>query len=87
MSNAQTSNTATATIDGNHLHLSVSSADECIGLLTAMRPYLLDFRCLRGTMNDVFLTLTGHNENGTVETDQTTTPNPTPATTSKESRS
>lgn len=87
VSNAQTSNTATATIDGNHLHLSVSSADECIGLLTAMRPYLLDFRCLRGTMNDVFLTLTGHNENGTVETDQTTTPNPTPATTSKESRS
>lgn len=101
--------TAVATIDGNHLHLSVSSADECIGLLAAMRPYMLDFRCLRGTMNDVFLTLTGHNENGedvssaispeaanaagnanensTVDADQTTTPNPTSATTSKESRS
>jgi multidrug/hemolysin transport system ATP-binding protein len=85
--NATQATTAVATIDGNHLHLSVSSADECIGLLTAMRPYILDFRCLRGTMNDVFLTLTGHNENGTIDADQITTPNPTSATTSKESRS
>ncbi|MCH4209727.1 ABC transporter ATP-binding protein [Bifidobacterium sp.] len=55
---------ATATIDSDHLRLSVSGANECIGLLTAMRPYILDFRCLRGTMNDVFLTLTGHGGDG-----------------------
>ncbi|MDN6768969.1 MAG: ABC transporter ATP-binding protein [Bifidobacterium mongoliense] len=51
-------------IDGDRMHLSVPDADACIELLMVMRPYVRDFRCLRGTMNDVFLTLTGRDAHG-----------------------
>ncbi|MDF7663177.1 ABC transporter ATP-binding protein [Bifidobacterium sp. ESL0763] len=46
------------TTDLSHINLSLPDADACLGVIDAARPFVADFECRPGTMNDVFLELT-----------------------------
>ncbi|WEV41836.1 ABC transporter ATP-binding protein [Bifidobacterium sp. ESL0682] len=53
-----TSNGNTSCDNPDHLSFTLSSANNCLIILSELRPYITDFQCRPGTMNDVFLALT-----------------------------